>query len=58
MQNDLEDLMCKLHTCLSPESDEDPRSVLSDIVHACGEDMNAQTISNQKHSPYLFFSSI
>ena len=46
MLNDIEDRVLQLHDCLGVaiQNGEFARSVVSDIVHICGEIMNDQTI--------------
>lgn len=46
MLNDLEDHVQKLHDCLSGgQFSELARSIISDIVYICGENINPQAIS-------------
>ena len=45
MLGDLESHILKLHECLSGTQNPDfPRSIVSDIVYICGENINQQTI--------------
>ena len=46
MLNDLEELVNKLHECLSASGNaEECRAIVSDIICCLDENMNAQTIS-------------
>ena len=47
MLNDIEINVQKLHECLSIGSNqpENAQSLISEIVHICGEKINSQTIS-------------
>ena len=46
MLSDLEDLVARLHECLTgPQFSEESRAIVSDILYTCGENMKDQTIS-------------
>lgn len=53
MLSDLENYVLKLHECLVDASSagELPRSIISDIVYKCGENISQQTIC--KYDFYL-----
>ncbi len=45
MLSDLESYILKLHECLhTPQNGDLPRSIVSDIVYTCGQNINQQTI--------------
>ena len=50
MLNDLESLAVQLHECLAGlQHSEDARSIVSDIIHICGENINPHTISQYRN---------
>lgn len=45
MVRELEDLISKLYECLlTPQNGDLPRSIVSDIVYLCSENLNSQAI--------------
>lgn len=49
MVRELEDLISKLFDCLlTPQNGDLPRSILSDIIYMCGENLNTQAICMRK----------
>lgn len=44
MNTEFEELIVKLHECLlSPQSGDVARSIISDIIYMCGENLNNQS---------------